>query len=150
MPLAAGANGISIKVIAFDGTSKTYAITVTRADVGGVGSPNLTLSAIENPGDSLQNDGIVVHQGVTPNGDGVNDFLTIDGITAYPDNKLSIIDRNGALVFEAKGYDNSSRIFDGHSNKNGVMQVPGTYFYSLDYTVKGQSKHKTGFIILKY
>jgi len=91
-----------------------------------------------------------VHQGVSPNGDGINDFLAIDGITAYPDNKLTIIDRNGVMIFETKGYDNRSRIFDGHSSKNGVMQVPGTYFYSLDYTANGQDKHKTGFIILKY
>jgi len=74
----------------------------------------------------------------------------IDGITKYPDNKLLIMNRNGTLVYEAKGYDNSSKVFDGHSNKNGQLQLPGTYFYSLDYTVGGIIKHKTGFIILKY
>ena len=29
----------------------------------------------------------------------------------------------GQLIFEAKGYDNVSRVFDGHSNKNGQMQI---------------------------
>jgi hypothetical protein len=54
------------------------------------------------------------------------------------------------LVYEVKGYDNSAKVFDGHSNKTGARQLPGTYFYSLDYTDKGVSKHRTGFIILKY
>jgi hypothetical protein len=30
------------------------------------------------------------------------------------------------------------------------MQLPGTYFYQLDYTVNGVTKHKTGFLVLKY
>jgi gliding motility-associated-like protein len=85
----------------------------------------------------MANDGILVHQGVSPNGDGINDFLVIEGITNYPDNHLMIINRNGALVFQAKGYDNSTRVFDGHSNINGRMQAPGTYFYALDYNVNG-------------
>ena len=99
---------------------------------------------------TIADDGIRVHQALSPNGDGINDFLTIDNLTSYPDNHLMIMNRNGMLVYDAKGYDNSSRIFDGHSNKTGQMQLPGTYFYSLDYTVKGIVKHKTGFIILKY
>jgi hypothetical protein len=53
-------------------------------------------------------------------------------------------------VFETRGYDNTSKVFDGHASTNGAMQVPGTYFYSLDYSVNGVAKHKTGFIILKY
>jgi len=92
----------------------------------------------------------VVHQGVSPNGDGINDFLQIDNITNYPDNKLMIMNRNGQLVYEASGYNNSSKVFDGHSSINRQMQLPGTYFYQLDYTVSGIIKHKTGFLILKY
>jgi len=30
------------------------------------------------------------------------------------------------------------------------MQAPGTYFYVLDYNVNGVTKHKTGYIVLKY
>jgi len=30
------------------------------------------------------------------------------------------------------------------------MQLPGTYFYQLEYTVKGIIKYKTGFLVLKY
>ena len=98
----------------------------------------------------MTNDGILVHQGVSPNGDGINDFLVIEGITNYPNNHLTIINRNGGLVYQARGYDNSKGVFDGHSNINGRMQAPGTYFYALDYSVNGLTKHKTGYIVLKY
>jgi len=74
----------------------------------------------------------------------------IDGITSYPDNHLMIINLNGALVYQAKGYDNSKAVFDGHSNINGRMQEPGTYFYALDYNVNGVTRHRTGYIVLKY
>jgi len=148
--LAAGANTINTVVTAQDGVStRTYSIIVTRAG-GPVNNPDQTISVEQTPAISMENDGIMVHQALSPNGDGINDFLVIDGIAAYPENRLTIINRNGALVFEAQGYDNTSKVFDGHSNKTGAMQVPGTYFYALDYSVNGVTKHKTGFIILKY
>jgi gliding motility-associated-like protein len=155
LPLALndGANTVTVTCKAADGTTtKTYTVIVTRA-TGPLNSVYEPIS-VTNPADNSPivsgADGITVHQGVSPNGDGMNDFLVIDGITAYPDNKLSIMSRNGELVFEANGYDNNSRVFDGHSNKNGKMQQPGTYFYSLEYKVGEVIKHKTGFIILKY
>lgn len=152
IPLAVGPNFFTILVKAQDGTLKTYSLKVTKAKDNSavINNQNLTLSATENPADSLQNDGVMVHQGVSPNGDGINDFLKIDGITDYPDNNLTIMDRNGVLLYEAKGYDNSSKIFDGHSNKTGKMQLPGTYFYSLEYKAGGITKRRTGFIVLKY
>jgi gliding motility-associated-like protein len=149
--LNVGANTITTMVTASDGTTtKTYTFTITRAG-SPANIPDESLStnqpAVSSP---MDNDGIIVHPGISPNGDGINDFLVIDGILAYPDNKVSVINRNGALVFEAKGYDNASKTFDGHSNKTGQMQLPGTYFYQLEYTAKGIIKHKTGYLVLKY
>jgi gliding motility-associated-like protein len=149
--LSIGENKINTVVTAPDGvTEQTYIIMVNRAG----GQINLPFAAVDvaSPaqGVLIANDGITVHQGVSPNGDGVNDFLVIDGISAYPDNKLTIIDRNGAPVFEAKGYDNSTKIFNGHSSKTGKLQAPGTYFYTLEYTTGGVVQHKTGYIVLKY
>ncbi len=149
--LAAGSNTISIIVTAQNGTTtKAYTITVTRAAPRANGFNAVISVSKQADAPSLKDDALLVHQGISPNGDGVNDFLVIEGIQAYPDNKLSIMNRNGQLVYEAEGYDNSSKIFDGHSNKNGQLQLPGTYFYQLDYTVNGATKHKTGFIVLKY
>jgi len=137
--LNVGPNTITTVVTAEDGTTTdTYTIVVTRAASG---EQSLSETAA---------DGILLHQGLSPNGDGVNDVLTIDGIKQYPDNKLTIINRNGALVFEAKGYDNFNKVFDGHDSKTGKLQLPGTYFYSLEYNVNGVTKHQTGYIVMKY
>ncbi len=149
--LAVGSNNISVVVTAQDGTTtRTYTITVTRA-AGPVANFDDAIS-VTKPTETatLAEDGILVHQGISPNGDGINDFLQIENINQYPDNKLTIMNRNGQMIYEAKNYGNSTKVFDGHSNKNGQMQLPGTYFYQLDYTVKGVVKHKTGFIVLKY
>jgi len=150
LPLAVGANTVTTIVTAQNGsTTKTYTIMITRA-AGPVAKP-LDAIGVEKPITSAQFDRIItVQQAVSPNGDGMNDHMVIDGISNYPDNKLTIMNRSGQIVYEAKGYDNSTRVFDGHSSKNGSMQLPGTYFYSLDYTAKGVAKHKTGFIVLKY
>jgi len=154
--LAPGPNTITVVVTAQNGTTnKTYTLTVTRASGGAdsyipiaIGTGISVAKPTETP--QLADDGIQVHQGVSPNGDGINDYLQIDNISQYPENKLMIMNRNGQLIYEAKGYDNGSKVFDGHSNKNGQMQLPGTYFYQLDYTVSGIAKHKTGFLVLKY
>ncbi len=153
--LAVGANAITTIVTAQDGTTtRTYSIKVTRATgpLHSLYEPVQPEVSVTKPTETvtIESDGITVHQGVSPNGDGINDVLTIDGITAYPNNHLTSIDRSGSLIFQAKGYDNITRAFDGHSGINGRMQQPGTYFYSLDYVADGQSKHKTGYILLKY
>ncbi|MDB5126994.1 gliding motility-associated C-terminal domain-containing protein, partial [Mucilaginibacter sp.] len=93
---------------------------------------------------------IVVHQALSPNGDGISDVLTIDGISQHPDNTLQVINRSGALIYSAKGYDNFSKVFNGRSNINGKLQQAGTYFYQLEYNDRGKIKRKTGFILIKY
>jgi gliding motility-associated-like protein len=150
-PLNVGSNTITIIVTASDGVTKdtyTIMVTVVAPPMADAAYQPISVETMGNP--QLSNDGILVHMGVSPNGDGIDDFFKIDNITNYPDNRLAIMNRNGMLVYEAKGYDNASKLFDGHSNKNGAMQLPGTYFYELDYTVNGITKHKTGFLVLKY
>jgi gliding motility-associated-like protein len=92
----------------------------------------------------------VVRQAVSPNGDGLNDLLIIDGIDKYPDNRLALMDANGTSVYELKGYNNTTNAFDGHSNRTHAMQKPGTYFYLLEYKDKGELKRLTGFFLIKY
>jgi len=91
-----------------------------------------------------------VQQAVSPNGDGINDILQIDNIESYPDNKVTLMNRNGATIFEIAGYDNQGKVFDGHSNITKEMQKPGTYFYELEYKVNGETKRKASFFVIKY
>ncbi len=151
--LSVGANTITTVVTAQDGvTTKTVIVTINRAAPPSANAVYQGGLSINKPSNNVtvNDDGIAVHAAVSPNGDGVNDALVIDNIWNYPDNHLTIVDRNGMVVYEAKGYDNITKPFDGHSTVNGKLQQSGTYFYSLDYIVKGEDHHTTGFIILKY
>ncbi len=70
---------------------------------------------------------------LTPNGDGVNDFLLIDGIETVPNNILNIYNRYGVLVYSKLNYANE---FNGRSNRNAVISrssglSSGVYFYVL-------------------
>jgi gliding motility-associated-like protein len=75
----------------------------------------------------------------SPNGDGINDYFEILGIEFYENNSISIINRWGNKVYEAKGYGvSSSPVFwDGKSNtgfSSGNNELPtGTYYYILDF-----------------
>ena len=76
---------------------------------------------------------LIIPEGFSPNGDGVNDVFEIVGIDGYPGNEIKIFNRWGNLVFEAKPYTNT---WDGTSNfglRIGGDELPsGVYFYILD------------------
>lgn len=93
---------------------------------------------------------LAARKALSPDGDGVNDFLVIDGIERFPDNTVTITDRNGVKLFEKKGYNNTDRAFDGRSNINSQLLQPGTYFYFVNYKEDGNSKRKSGFFVIKY
>ncbi len=76
-----------------------------------------------------------IYNGLSANGDGINDYLIIDCIDYFPNNRVSIYNRDGSLVYETKGYTNETdHRFDGFSNiGNKPKQLPvGTYFYFID------------------
>lgn len=74
---------------------------------------------------------IIVYNAVSPNGDGLNDFLRIGNIENFPRNKFTLFNRWGDKVFEVENYDNIERVFRGRSSEYGEL-VSGTYFYVLD------------------
>ncbi|WP_295674799.1 cadherin-like beta sandwich domain-containing protein [uncultured Mucilaginibacter sp.] len=107
--LSPGANKIEV-VIADNsaGKTKTYLVTIYKAGTPGLilGGPlnsvYQAVSVARSPDKPLFDDAdVVVHPAISPNGDGVNDFLVIDGIGKYPDNNLSIMTTSGEPVFEA-------------------------------------------------
>jgi gliding motility-associated-like protein len=65
--------------------------------------------------------------GVSPNGDGINDYFVIHGLESYPDNELRIYNRWGNLVYSADDYKQN---WDGHSNNGGELPE-ATYFVVL-------------------
>src|SRR5690606_14209410 len=71
---------------------------------------------------------IRVHPVVSPNGDGINEFLMIEGIRDYPENRVTVFNRNGTLLWEASRYDNNRVVFRGISTGQLPLSA-GTYFY---------------------
>ncbi len=76
--------------------------------------------------------------GFSPNGDGQNDFFTVEGISEYPNNELSVFNRWGTEVFKMNGYKNA---WDGTWNEKRLPD--GTYFYVLQ---DGEGKQYKGFV----
>jgi gliding motility-associated-like protein len=108
-----------------------------------------------NPNDSNENDVTVftldgdlfVPQGFSPNGDGVNDVLVIRGLDAFPDNKFTILNRWGNVVYKADGYKNDWNGKATEGVKFGGDDLPeGTYFYILD--LGNDEKPMKGYIFL--
>lgn len=72
---------------------------------------------------------------LTPNGDGRNDLLRLDGIERSPNNTLQIFNRYGIMVYKKDDYSND---FDGRSNMNLVVErnaglENGVYFYIITF-----------------
>ena len=85
---------------------------------------------------------------MTPNGDGINDFLVIEGIENSPSNSLQIFNRYGVMVYSKQGYANT---FDGISNVTSVLSrnkglASGIYFYII--TLNDLKKKHQGYLYL--
>ncbi len=78
---------------------------------------------------TIQCEGMVIFTGISPNGDGVNDSFTIQGIEQYDAVNLCIYNRWGNQVFQ-----NADGVYrnDWTGTWNGKDLPDGTYFYVLD------------------
>lgn len=70
-------------------------------------------------------------EGISPNGDGMNDRFVIKGLEVYPHSSIAIFRRDGIIMYNNDNYQND---WDGRQNKEGNSPgiVPsGTYYYLL-------------------
>ncbi len=76
---------------------------------------------------------LFIPEGISPDGDGSNDTFEIIGLWQYPNNKITVYNRWGHIVYEMENYNND---WDGTSTSDltvGSSPLPrGTYFYLLD------------------
>lgn len=88
----------------------------------------LTLGSLAEPLTLITLDNYIL----TPNGDGINDFLEIPQLLDNPNNSIQIFDRRGLKVFEMDNYTNQ---FNGVSNIENMVIArdiglpEGVYFY---------------------
>ncbi len=77
-----------------------------------------------------------VYQYITPDNDGENDILFIDGIERYPNNVLRIFNKWGDLIYEIDAYSSEDldKAWYGQNNVNALSGEPisGTYYYVID------------------
>ncbi len=67
---------------------------------------------------------IIIHDVITPNGDGFNDVWVVEGITGYKQNSVQIFDKWGDKVYDKGNYQND---WNG-TGKSGLLP-DGTYYY---------------------
>jgi len=82
---------------------------------------------------------------ITPNGDGDNDEWIIQGIEQFPDNQVIVVDRWGAEIFSATGYNNDEVVWRGE-NKNGEIVPRGTYYYFISVRNEQDAIDRKGFL----
>lgn len=90
-----------------------------------------------------------VHPAVSPNGDGINEFLMIEGIRDYRENRVKIFNRNGTIVWEASGYDNDRLAFRGMGTSQQRLPI-GTYFYLVEIRNGSDWQRHSGYFVLRY
>jgi gliding motility-associated-like protein len=81
-------------------------------------------------------------EGISPNGDGINDQFEIPGLAPYPNNRLVIYNRYGTEIFVAEPY---LQNWNG-KGPSGDDLPDGTYFYLLD--LGDGSEPRNGFIMI--
>ena len=98
---------------------------------------------------------VVADNAMSANGDDKNDYFHIVGIENYPDNQVTIYNRNGEKVFTISHYDNRQRAFKGIvegevSLSNAALLPQDTYFYLIEYYDENrQLQRQIGWLYLK-
>jgi len=72
---------------------------------------------------------VIIYNGFTPNGDGINDFWIIDNIDKYSNNKVYIYNRWGNEIYSVSDYNNTTNVWNGKAN--GQTITSGTYFFVI-------------------
>ncbi|MEQ8774359.1 MAG: gliding motility-associated C-terminal domain-containing protein, partial [Marinoscillum sp.] len=123
--------------------NNTYVINVVASDGVNASNQDVTITVTDVEENTPVAD-IMIPTAITPNGDGANDQWQLPGIEFFPNSRVAVLDRNGHVVFESKGY---TTPWDG--TDNGRELAADTYYYSVDLTRDGGKTHKGFVLILK-
>lgn len=130
-------------------TSQAFALTPTNTSpltftVDGVDA-NGCKSSSQQTFDISDQCSLIVFNGITPNGDGHNDFFRIENIEQYPGNQVLILNRWGQKLADFRDYNNANNFWSGKDNSDNVVPS-GTYYYIID--LKNGSELLKGYLEL--
>ena len=98
---------------------------------------------------------LIIPQGITPNGDNINDYFNIEGLE-FTYNELVIINTGGAVVYKTEDYRSDDPVNAWTGLDLSGNEVPeGTYYFLLtirgaqDMSVPEYTANISGFVILK-
>ncbi|MDX5437245.1 MAG: PKD domain-containing protein [Pontibacter sp.] len=111
----------------------TYTLTATSAE-GCVSTDEVTVRVLQR---------LRIPNGISPNGDGINDVWLIKGVEDYPDITIDIYNRWGDKIYSTKGY---TMPWDG--TRNGLPLPDGAYYYVID-TNKGRKAFTGSITVLR-
>lgn len=94
---------------------------------------------------TVNEEGLVIFNGFSPNNDGINDVFTIRNIEAYPDNNVLIYNRWGNRIFKKENYTNAEG-WDGTFDEG--LSPDGIYFYIVKIKVNDAEEVFSGPITL--
>jgi gliding motility-associated-like protein len=118
-----------------------FTVTITDVLTGCSASKEVTI-AVEQDIEAL----LDIFNGISPNGDGINDTWVIEGIEKFPDNDVMIFNRWGDKIIDIQNYNNTSAVWKG-TNKNNKLVPDGTYYYIIK--INKVNKTFTGFLDVK-
>ncbi|WP_395627784.1 gliding motility-associated C-terminal domain-containing protein, partial [Daejeonella sp.] len=119
--------------IARPNQTTTYTVRITNAQ--GI-STDVYITVIV-----LEDYNITPNNVLSPDGDGVNDFWTIENLSTYPNNEVKIFDKAGRVIFNVKNYQNS-----WNGQLNGETLHEGSYYYVIN--LGPGTRPKIGYITL--
>jgi len=115
--------------VASPSVTTTYTVTVTNS-FGCSATDTVTIFVLPQ---------FIIPGGFTPNGDGINDYFTINNIDLFPNVTVEIFNRWGEQLFYSTGYKTP---WDG--NYNGKPLPVGTYYYVINLNDPRFPKAYTG------
>ncbi len=86
---------------------------------------------------------VKIHKLITPNDDEENNVLVVDGLDAFPENQITLIDRWGVVVNTWKGFVNYKQpAATEQPDFNFAKLAIGNYVCVVEYTERGARKSK--------
>jgi len=131
--LGAGKYGLTIKL--------TYTISPLLIRTDSIVFDLIEVKDIDGPC------GIKIYNGITPNGDKINDTWKIENIAGYPNNKVMIFSRWGKQLAEINGYNNDDKAWPVGDQIDKL--ISSTYFYLIDLQGDGKKIEKGWIEVIK-